>query len=175
MEKWCGWNITIKFVLDIILQQKLGWLCVPKWLIPSQQKRSLYNFIWLFLIHLICTRFSDTMVCILDFLIVERFCDFHILFVYQSSYIPTTYQNFWCIAVLYQTEKTAFFIFAVVRYFLVDTSGDMVIITESMCIKVCNFSCKRHLYMYILYSHWYTIYIFTEFCWLHVLKWNYTK
>ncbi len=68
------------------------------------------------------------------------FCDFHMPFVYQNSYIPTTYQYFWCIPIVYRIEKLPFLFYAAVRHFLVDTSKDLVIYTEWMCMEVCKFS-----------------------------------
>ncbi len=56
-------------------------------------------------------RFSYTMVCIPEFFNFSHFCDFHIPFVYQNSYMQITYQNFWHIPVSYQAGKTTFFVF----------------------------------------------------------------
>ncbi len=115
------------------------------------KKQSIYNSIQLCFSHIpqvyqICIH-NSLYTRIFNF---RHFCDFHILFVYQN-----TYTNHILVFYVYQfyneLRNSPFMFFAMVRYFLVDASKDLVIMMNQCTWKYANISSKRNLdVIYIL-------------------------
>ncbi len=85
----------------------------------SKKKRSVYDFIRLFFVHIPLvyqiSMYTSLYTRIFSF---SHSRDFHIPYVYQISHIPTTYQNFSHIPAVYRSVKIPFLFFAVIRHFL---------------------------------------------------------
>ncbi len=113
--------VTCKTVCIALMLAALNLLEV----MHSNEKRSVYNFIQLFFVHIPLiyqiSMYTSLYTKIFKF---SHSRDFHIPFLYQNFHIPTTYQNLLHIPAEYQSVKIPFLVFAVVRhYFLGDITN----------------------------------------------------